>query len=57
MDINPLGTVPAYIDGTTRMTESSAICEFIAMRHSLGDLAVAPDESEYGEYLNWVWPL
>ena len=54
MGINPLGTVPAYIDGTTRMTESSAICEFIAMRHSLGDLAVAPDESEYGEYLNWV---
>jgi glutathione S-transferase len=54
MDINPLGTVPAYIDGTTRMTESAAICEFIAMRHSLGDLAIAPDESEYGEYLNWV---
>jgi glutathione S-transferase len=54
MGINPLGTVPAYIDGTTRMTESAAICEFIAMRHSLGDLAVAPDESDYGEYLNWV---
>ena len=31
--INPLGTIPFLIDGETRMTESAAICHYLAMRH------------------------
>ena len=52
--INPLGTVPLLLDGETRMTESAAICQFLAARHGPTPLAVAPDEPAYGAYLNWL---
>jgi glutathione S-transferase len=51
---NPLGTVPLLVDGATRMTESAAICEYLAARHSPHALGVAVDEPEYGAYLNWL---
>ncbi|GJD52037.1 hypothetical protein OPKNFCMD_4799 [Methylobacterium crusticola] len=50
--VNPLGTIPAFEDGETRMTESAAICEYLAARHSPGALGVDPGEAEYGRYLN-----
>lgn len=50
--VNPLGTIPAFQDGETRMTESAAICEYLAARYSPGRLAVGPEEPEYGRYLN-----
>ncbi len=52
--INPLGTVPLLIDGDTRMTESAAICHYLAVRHGPSPLAVAPEEADYGAYLNWL---
>jgi glutathione S-transferase len=48
---NPLGTIPLFIDGDTRMTESPAIIHYLATRHA-SDLAVRPDEPGYGAYLN-----
>ena len=51
---NPLGTVPLLIDGETRMTESAAICEYLAARHSPGHLNVAMDDPAYGAFLNWL---
>ncbi|MET0743430.1 MAG: glutathione S-transferase N-terminal domain-containing protein, partial [Microvirga sp.] len=54
LDLNRLGTVPLYVDGPLRMTESAAICEFLAARHSPGGLAVAVHEEAYGDYLNWL---
>lgn len=54
LDINPLGTVPAFFDGHTRMTESAAICQYLATRHAPQTFAVAPDEADYGAYLNWL---
>lgn len=51
--INPLGTIPLLVDGETRMTESSAIVQYLATRHG-GPLAVAPDDSAYGAWLNWL---
>jgi len=53
--INPLGTVPLMIDGDTRMTESSAICEYLGNRHGPTLLAVGIDEPAYGAYLNWLY--
>lgn len=50
--INPLGTIPAFIDGDTLMTESAAICEYLATRYGPTDLAVRVDEPGYGAYLN-----
>ncbi len=52
--INPLGTIPFLIDGETRMTESSAICHYLATRYGPSPLAVGVDEPDYGAYLNWL---
>jgi len=51
---NPLGTVPLLVDGDTRMTESAAICQYLAARHSPGALDVAVNHPAYGSYLNWL---
>ncbi len=50
--MNPLGTIPYLIDGETRMTESAAICQYLADRYAGPPLAVRPDEPGYGAYLN-----
>ena len=52
--INPLGTIPAFFDDGVRMTESAAICQYLADRRGLGSLGVAPEEPAYGAYLNWL---
>ncbi len=54
LDINPLGTVPAFIDGTLTMTESAAICQYLVEKHGPHPIGVRPEESAYGEYLNWL---
>ncbi|MCX2862939.1 glutathione S-transferase family protein [Paucibacter sp. PLA-PC-4] len=50
--LNPLGTVPLLLDGETRMTESAAICQYLAARHDPGGLDVGMSEADYGAYLN-----
>ena len=52
--INPAGTVPLLIDGAVRMTESSAICQYLPIRHGPSDLAVAPQEDGYADWLEWL---
>ena len=53
--INPLGTVPTFVDGALTMTESSGICHYLADRHAPNPLCVDPAEAAYGEYLNWLY--
>ncbi len=53
-DINPLGTVPALVDGPLVMTESAGICQYLVDRYGPSELAVRPDEADYGTYLNWL---
>lgn len=52
LDLNPLGTVPLFIDGATRMTESVAICHYLAVRYGDGAMAVDAGEPMYGAFLN-----
>lgn len=52
--LNPLGTVPFFQDGATRMTESSAICHYLATRHGPSSLVPGPEEAGYGAFLNWT---
>jgi glutathione S-transferase len=54
LDINPLGTVPALSDGSVRMTESAAICQYLAARFSPGRLDVTVNEPDFGAYLNYL---
>lgn len=54
LEHNPLGTIPLLVDGTTRMTESSAIPQYLATRYGPTPLALTPDESDYGLWLDWM---
>lgn len=55
LDINPLGTVPTFIDGEVVMTESTGICQYLVEKYGPTELCVTPDEPEYGDYLNWLF--
>jgi glutathione S-transferase len=55
LDVNPLGTVPTLVDGATVLTESAAICQYLAERHGPTTLRVDPAEADYGAYLNWLF--
>lgn len=54
LELNPRGTVPLFIDSDARMTESAAICEYLALRHSPGALAVDAHEPDFAMYLNYL---
>jgi glutathione S-transferase len=54
LQINPLGTIPLMLDGETRMTESAAICQYLATRYGPSRLAVQPHEPAYGAFLNFL---
>ncbi|MDM0016144.1 glutathione S-transferase family protein [Variovorax saccharolyticus] len=57
LELNPLGTIPLLVDGDTRMTESAAICQYLAQRCDPANqrgLAVLPDEPGYGAWLNFL---
>ena len=53
--LNPLGTIPLFIDGETRMTESSGICHYLGTRYGPTSLLVGPDEPAFGAFLNWMY--
>lgn len=55
LSINPLGTVPAFIDGEVTMTESSGICQYLVDMYGPSSLAILPSEPDYGDYLNWLY--
>jgi glutathione S-transferase len=55
LNINPLGTVPTFVDGELTMTESSGICHYLAEKFAPNSLRVDPTEPGYGEYLNWLY--
>jgi glutathione S-transferase len=54
LEINPLGTIPAFFDGARRMTESAAICHYLAARYSPGQFNVETHEDDFGAYLNYL---
>lgn len=52
--INPLGTIPAFFDGEHLMTESAAICQYVAARYAPEKLSIAVNEPNYFAYLNFM---
>lgn len=55
LDINPLGTVPAFVDGDLTMTESTGICHYLVDKYGPHAIGMTADEPDYGEYLNWLY--
>jgi len=54
LGVNPTGTVPTLVDGSVRLTESMAICEYLATRHH-SPLLVEPGDPERIEFVQWLW--
>lgn len=52
--INPMGKVPALTDGGAVITETPAICLYLADRHGYGTLAPRIEEADRGPYLRWM---
>ncbi|HSG89801.1 MAG TPA: glutathione S-transferase family protein [Pseudomonadales bacterium] len=55
LDANPLGTIPYFEDGETRMTESTGICHYLVERYGKHEFGLQPDHPQYGAYLNWLY--
>lgn len=52
--INPNGRVPVLEDGDVRITESTAIAQYLVARYGNGRLAPAPDDPAFPNYLQWL---
>ena len=53
--LNPLGTIPYFVDGDVALTESTAILQYLAQIHGPTLLAVTPGEADYGLFLNYLF--
>ncbi len=53
--INPMGKVPAIQHGQTVVTETAAICAYLADAFSQVGLAPAPDDRLRGPYFRWLF--
>ncbi len=51
---SPMGKVPALVDGDVAMSESAALCIYVADRYNMGTLAPALDDPGRGKYLYWM---
>lgn len=55
LEASPMGKVPALVDGDVKMSESAAICLYVADRYSPGTLAPAIDDPARGKFLYWLF--
>src|SRR5471032_1336476 len=53
--INPMGKVPAIKHGDTVITESAAICTFLADEYPKAKLNIPVGAPDRGEYLKWLF--
>jgi glutathione S-transferase len=53
--INPMGKVPALVHGGTVVTETAAICAYLADAFPEAGLAPAPDDRLRGPYYRWLF--
>lgn len=53
--INPMGKVPALVDGDTIVSEVSAICCYLADAYPKAGLAPAVTDKSRGPYLKWLF--
>src|SRR5690242_2651652 len=55
LELNPYGRVPVLEDGDLVLTESVAICTWLADRHPERALIPAPGTVERGRHDQWLW--
>ncbi|MEQ8515418.1 MAG: glutathione S-transferase family protein, partial [Chromatocurvus sp.] len=54
LGVNSLGTVPYFTHGDVEMTESVAICQYLAESDAAQALALPRAHPQYAAYLNWL---
>lgn len=52
---SPMGKVPALADGAVKLSESAAICLYLADRYSSGTLAPGLADPDRGKFLYWMF--
>ena len=52
--INPLGTLPAMVDGPAVITESVGIVDYLARRYGPTPLAPEPDDPTFAAYIQFL---
>jgi glutathione S-transferase len=55
LQINPMGKVPAIVHRGVVITESAAICAYLADLYPEAKLAPRPDDPRRGTYLRWLF--
>lgn len=55
LKINPMGKVPALVDGDVAIAESAAICAYVAERFPQAKLAPPLGDPGRGKYLQWLF--
>lgn len=55
LKINPMGKVPALVDGDAALGEAAAICVYIADRYPETKLAPAVTDPRRARYLQWLF--
>ena len=53
--LNPVGKVPAMVDGDMSMFESCAMMQHVLDRYGNGRLQPTKDDPSYAHYLQWCW--
>ncbi|HEY9216945.1 MAG TPA: glutathione S-transferase family protein [Phenylobacterium sp.] len=53
-EVNPIATVPAMVDGQVRLTESLAICEYLARTYGPKGLTLEAGDPLYPQYLQFL---
>eukprot|EP00127_Corallochytrium_limacisporum_P005321 Clim_evm52s202 gene=Clim_evmTU52s202 len=55
-EFNSLGTIPYFLDGEVRMTESCGIPLYLVEQYdTTRQISVPPSDPRYGTYLNWLF--
>lgn len=55
LKINPMGKVPALVDGDTVVTEVGAICAYLADKYPEKELAPPPGSPQRGTWYRWLF--
>lgn len=53
--MNPVGKVPAMVDGDFVMFESGAMLQYVLERYGQGRLQPPRGDTAYGTFLQWCW--
>ncbi len=51
---SPMGKVPALADGDVRMSDSAAICLYVADKYRENNLSPSIDDPDRGRFLYWM---